>query len=106
MFWFLLWTGLILAWAVGVFFGLRWLWRRFRAFMDAFAGLGEAMAVFDDGTERFHAAPIPRPLPSLDEALARRRGVQATRRAKRATKRARNQQRYDEWLALAGWGEV
>ncbi|MDR1799790.1 MAG: hypothetical protein LBR19_07935 [Bifidobacteriaceae bacterium] len=97
--------GLVLAWAVGVFFGLRWLWRRAKAFMEELGHLSDALAVLEDPHGRFQAAEVPAPLPDLATALERHRAAQGRKRTKRQAKRARHQAAYDRWLQVSGWGE-
>jgi hypothetical protein len=104
--WFWIWTGLILGWLVGVFFGLRWLWRQFKELMEAFGAASEL------ATTRLAPAATPSPIPEVAifasaEDLATRFSARAERiGARRRRRRERHQAAYDRWAVLAGYAEA
>ncbi|MDR1188041.1 MAG: hypothetical protein LBK95_11400 [Bifidobacteriaceae bacterium] len=104
--WFWLWTVLIVAWLVGVFFGLRWLWRQVKGLIDAMAQAGEAASAAMGGADvAFEGAPIPGPAiyASPEEVIERARGRLERIAARRQRRHERNQATYDSWAVLAGW---
>ncbi|MDR3106590.1 MAG: hypothetical protein LBU05_00070 [Bifidobacteriaceae bacterium] len=104
--WFWLWSGLIVAWLVGVFFGLRWLWRRFRALTEAVSqAAGVASRAFAHGQVGFTAASVPPPGIFADSADLAERALARSDRiaARRRRRRERDQAAYGSWAVLAGW---
>jgi hypothetical protein len=107
--WFWLWSSLVAAWLAGVFFGLRWLWRRFaeltRAVAEAAALVGQ---VAQDRQTSFEATPIPTPAMVADPAeLAARALARGDRKAaRRRRKQERHQAVYDDWAVLAGYKDA
>jgi hypothetical protein len=102
--WFWLWTALVSAWLVGVFFGLRWLWRQLAALMAAVEAAGTA-AEAAGGRASFTPAPVPEvALFASPQALAARQQARWRRiKARRQRRRDRHQAAYDSWAVLAGW---
>jgi hypothetical protein len=105
--WFIVWAVLIIGWLVGVFFGLRWLWRKAVAFGREVEGLAEVADRLSTALENHPAAaPVPEPSVGTDPAdVDLRARVKATRRARaqrRTVRDARHRQTYREWAVLAG----
>lgn len=104
MFWFALWTALIVGWLTAAFFGLRRLWRQAAALGRELEGLASAAERL---TEALDLAPRPDPVPppDLDAVAARRRldQLRRRRRDRRDARRRRAREIHREWDRLAGW---
>jgi hypothetical protein len=106
--WFVVWTVMVLGWMVGVFFGLRWLWRKA-------VGLGHELGRLTEAAERFSAnlaaQGSPPPLAPVavgtdgSEAAARVENLRQARRERKAARAERHAERYAEWAVLAGRAE-
>jgi hypothetical protein len=97
---------MIVGWLVGVFFGLRWLWRQAKALMEALATASEATAKALDGhMSSFEAAPIPEPAVFVSPGSVAGRVRARYRRiaSRKARRRQRHQAAYDSWAVLAGY---
>lgn len=107
--WFWLWTGLIAAWLVGVFFGLRWLWRQVKALMEAAsAAADKAGTAADSANSAFEPAPVPEvAVFAKPEDLMERVQARWDRKAARRRRRQeRHQAAYDAWAVLAGYRDA
>ena len=105
MFWFLLWTGLIIAWLVAVVISMIWLWRhRAKPLIKAVETAGQAFERLGQ-TGQFHASqPAPVAVDATPQQRADiRQNLQDRRAARRARRRAAHKATWRQWAQLAGW---
>jgi len=104
VFWFWLWTGLVVAWLTAVVISVIWLWRLIKQFMAAGSTAAAAMERLEQ-TGNFAAttpAPVAIDAPAED-LLAIRRAMRTRRQARRDRRRTAHQATYRRWAVLAGW---
>jgi hypothetical protein len=97
---------LVVAWAAGVFFGLRWLWRQVKALMEATSqAAAAAESALDAQNSDFEPAPVPAPAlhASPEDLIGRLQASWDRKAARRRRRQERDQAAYDAWAVLAGW---
>jgi hypothetical protein len=107
--WFWLWTGLIVAWLVGVAWGGRWLWRQLKELLAAFGAAADQASAHLEPETNPAVSFVPTPIPTvaifagpgemLERANARTQRIAARRRRRSQ----RHQAAYDRWAVLAGY---
>lgn len=93
--WTLLWLVLVLGSAAVIAWRLRWLWRRFRAFLAAVDDAAGVVASLETRTEEVRR--VTTPPAALTDPVALRRAYAATRAAQRAARRTRREERRPGW---------
>jgi len=103
VFWFLLWTGLIVAWLAAVALSLRWLWhQRVKPLGAALSQAGEAFERLEHG-QFAGSTPAPVAVDATPQQRAQIRGALGSRRAaRRARWHAAHQATWDRWAELSG----
>lgn len=107
MFWFLLWTGLVLAWLAAVAISVVWLWRLGKALFAAVSTSAEAMERLGQ-TGRFNAtSPAPAALDATPEQRVQlRRQLHTRRQARRRRRQLAHQATMQRWSVLAGYKDA
>jgi len=107
VFWFLLWTGLVVAWLVAVVISLFWLWRLVKALFAAVSASADALERLGQTGRFTPATPAPMALEATPEQLVQlRRQLRARRQARQQRRQLAHQATMRQWSVLAGYRDA